>query len=88
MLMLAAADPAPSAAAASPPAAVATATAAAPARKPRPDDQVCWYEKPTGSHLTKEVCATREQAEKAMRDGEDAVSHNDHRGRTGGLRPS
>jgi len=76
-LLLAAADPPP--AAASP----ATPSPAPAARKvaERPTDEVCWMEKPTGSHITRQICATREQVEKALRDGQDAVSHNLHRGK-------
>jgi len=84
-LMLAAADPA----AATGPAPPGAAPAAPPAaEKPKPTDQVCWREKPTGSHITQQFCATREQVEKAVRDGQAAVSNNNHSGRVPGFRPS
>ena len=73
VLLLAAGDPAP---AASPPA----AKAAAPARpKAKAPAMTCWDERPTGSHVPQRICATREELDKAQRDGQDAVTGLDHR---------
>ena len=88
-LMLAAAPADPSPAAGAPAAnAAAPPAAGAAAEKPKPTDQVCWTEKPTGSHIAQHFCATREQVEKAVRDGQAAVSNNNHYGRVPGFRPS
>jgi hypothetical protein len=72
-LLMAAADPTPSAAAASvspPPAAVA----AVPEKKHKGSDRVCWEERPTGSHVTTHVCATRDQLDDAQHAGQALVS--------------
>jgi hypothetical protein len=73
-LLMAAADPTPSAAAAGvspPPVAVA---AAAPEKKHKGSDRVCWEERPTGSHVTTHVCATRDQLDDAQHAGQALVS--------------
>lgn len=66
-LLLAGADPAPSAATDAP------ATANATDKKPSASDVTCWDERPTGSHVTKRVCASREELEKAQRDAKASL---------------
>jgi hypothetical protein len=78
-LLMAGADPAPTAAPAGAPPAVAQ-----PLKKSKASDVTCWDERPTGSHVTKRMCATREELEKAQRDGEDAVT-GAHRSSKGGF---
>ena len=78
-LLMAGADPAPSAAPASVPLAVAQ-----PLKKSKASDVTCWDERPTGSHVSKRICATREELEKAQRDGQDAVT-GAHRSSRGGF---
>ena len=85
-LLMAAIDPTPAAATPAPPSAAA-AVASQAAQKPKTTDVTCWEERPTGSHVSKRVCASREQIDKAQRDGEDAtVSRN--RGPQNTFRPS
>jgi len=41
----------------------------------RPDDLICTYEKTTGSHLKKRVCATRSDREQRARADQDAMGN-------------
>jgi len=38
------------------------------------DPMTCWVEKPAGSHVTRTVCATLEELDKAKRDADDALN--------------
>jgi hypothetical protein len=51
---------------------------AAPAAKPDGPKLICWDEKPTGSHVSKRICATPEQLEKAHREGENPLATRTH----------
>jgi len=82
LLMLAGADPVPAAMAAP-----AKAPPPAGPAKPKAPAMTCWDERPTGSHLPKRVCATREELEKAQRDAQDGLDHRNP-GRKNGFSPS
>ncbi len=80
-LLLAGTDPAPST-----PVSNSPNAASQDAKASKAPELACWDEKPTGSHMIKRICATKEQLEKAQRDGQDAVS-SDHRSARTGLSP-
>jgi hypothetical protein len=81
-LLLAGADPA--SAATAPPANAPPAAAAPKAKAPA---MTCWDERPTGSHVTKRICATPEELEKAQRDAQEGLAHRNH-GARNALSPS
>jgi hypothetical protein len=86
-LLMAAADPAPAAGAAPPapaPAAVAP-PAAAKAKQPK---KVCWQEMPTGSHFSKQICATPEELEQMEHNAQDALSDHARPHSGSGLGPT
>ena len=56
------------------PAPAAAPVSGQPAHKRSAVDATCWVERPTGSHIRTPICATREELEKAQRDGRDAVT--------------
>ena len=82
VLVMAAADPAP---AAVPPAVKVAAPAPAKAKTPA---LTCWDERPTGSHVSKRICATREELDKAQRDAQDTFGSLNHHGAKSPLSPS
>ncbi|HUS25048.1 MAG TPA: hypothetical protein VM369_08870 [Candidatus Binatia bacterium] len=49
----------------------------------RPDDVVCTYEKTTGSHLGRRVCATRAAREQRAKENQEAMTAL-RRGNNGG----
>lgn len=69
--MLMAAEPS---AAASADAAVAAPAIPSKVQKAKGDDKICWDERPTGSHVSKHFCATRDEREKMEREAQDVVS--------------
>jgi len=83
-MVMAAAEPSAAAAADTP------AAAAAPAKpeKPKGSDRVCWDERPTGSHVSKHFCASRDELEKMQHDGQEAVASRARAQPPGGLGPS
>ena len=86
-MLMAAAEPSASAAADGPAAAAAPA-APAKADKPKGIDKVCWEERPTGSHVTKRFCATRDEREKMEQDAQAAVTSRGRAQPPGGLGPA
>ena len=86
-MLMAAAEPSASAAADAPAAAGAPATRAK-AAKPKGSDKVCWDERPTGSHISKHFCATRDEREKMEQDAQAAVTSRARAQPPGGLGPS
>jgi hypothetical protein len=67
--MILATDPARSAAVTETP----RTAAPRPAKISNKPVMTCWLEKPVGSHLTKTVCATLDELDKAKRDADDAL---------------
>ena len=71
-VLLASADqPAKAAAPASP----APSASAVKAKGP---EITCWVEMPTGSHLAKRICATREELDQAQREAKAALDVGNH----------
>lgn len=69
-LLMGAADPPSPAAAPTPP----NAVSARPVKKPDGQERVCWEEKPTGSHLAKTICATRDELERAQQEAKASLA--------------
>ena len=86
-MLMAAAEPS-AVAATDAPAAAAPPAAQAKADKPKGSDKVCWDERPTGSHVSKHFCATRDEVEKMQHDGQEAVASRARAQPPGGLGPS
>ena len=87
-MLMAAAEPS-AAAAADAPAAVGAPATQAKAEKPKGSDKVCWDERPTGSHVSKHFCATRDEREKMEQDAQAAVTSRARSQQApGGLGPS
>jgi len=86
-MLMAAAEPSASAAADAPAPAGAPATQAK-AAKPKGSEKVCWDERPTGSHISKHFCATRDEREKMEQDAQAAVTSRARSQPPGGLGPS
>jgi len=86
-MLMAAAEPSASAAAAAP---AATAAPAAPAKAERRKgvERVCWDERPTGSHVSKHFCATRDELDKMQHDAQEAVASRARAQPPGGFGPS
>ena len=71
-LLMAAGEPAPASGAAS--AATPPASAAPAPAKPKPAKKICWQEKPTGSHFSKEICPTPDELEQMQHNAQDVVA--------------
>jgi hypothetical protein len=89
-LLLAAVESAPQSAVApsAAPAAPTAAESAAAPKKPDGSEKVCWEEHPTGSHLSKTICATRDQLERERQEANESLSGRLSTPRSKGLSPS
>jgi hypothetical protein len=66
--LLMAADPA------TPSIAPAAPTKVASADKSNGGEQICWEERPTGSHVSQRICESRDHLDKAKRAADDTLS--------------